>query len=254
MEADYMRLKDKVAIVTGAGSGNGAAIAHRFLEQGARVVFADINEENAMQEAMKTGYPSDSWLAVKVDVASSDSVKALISDALKAFSKLDIMVANAGITIRKPFLEMTDSDYDKVMDVNAKGVFLCSREAAKAMVKNGGGSIVHMSSTTSVIAEANAVQYGASKGAVASMTRHMALDLGIYNIRVNGIAPGTIYTNLTASRLDDEEVALREGALTMLQRIGHPDDIAGAAIFLASDESAFITGTQIVVDGGYSAK
>jgi len=249
-----MRLKDKVAIVTGAGSGNGAAIAKGFLIEGAKVVFADINVNAAEREAIQSGYGEDDWIAVEVDVANPTSVKELIRETMKAFSRVDVMVANAGITIRKPFLELMEMDYDRVMDVNAKGVFFCSQEAARIMVEQGGGSIIHMSSTTSVLAEANAVQYGASKGAVAAMTRHMALDLGERNIRVNAVAPGTIQTNLTGSRLQAEEVVAKEADLTMLKRIGQPSDIVGATIFLASDESSFITGTQIFVDGGYSVK
>ncbi|RLL43811.1 SDR family oxidoreductase [Oceanobacillus piezotolerans] len=249
-----MRLKDKVAIITGAGSGNGAAIAKGFLKEGAKVVFADINISGAEREAINSGYEQEHWLAVEVDVAKKDSVENLIQQTLYAFSNVDIMVANAGITIRKPFLELSEEDYEKVMDVNAKGVFLCSQEAARVMAKQGKGSIIHVSSTTSVLAEPNAVQYGASKGAVASMTRHMAYDLGGYNIRVNAIAPGTIQTNLTAGRLLDEEVARKEAALTMLNRIGKPNDVLGAAIFLASDESSFITGTHLFIDGGYSVK
>ncbi|MFC5589507.1 SDR family NAD(P)-dependent oxidoreductase [Sporosarcina soli] len=249
-----MRLRDKVAIVTGAGSGNGAAIAKGFLAAGAKVVFADINVSAAEQEAIQSEYGKDAWIAVEVDVANQSSVEELIRETLKAFSKIDVMVANAGITIRKPFLELSEADYDRVMDVNAKGVFFCSQEAARIMVEQGGGSIIHMSSTTSVLAEGNAVQYGASKGAVAAMTRHMALDLGEQNVRVNAIAPGTIQTKLTGSRLQAEGVVAREAELTMLKRIGQPDDLIGAALFLASDESSFITGTQIFVDGGYSVK
>ncbi|WP_085991010.1 SDR family NAD(P)-dependent oxidoreductase [Oceanobacillus senegalensis] len=249
-----MRLKDKVAVVTGAGSGNGAAIAKGFLEEGAKVVFADMNVEVAKQIAEETAFPEEHYIVEEVDVSNAVSVKQLMDRTVSVFSKIDILVANAGITIRKPFLELTESDYDKVMDVNAKGVFLCSQEAARFMVEKGSGTIIHTSSTTSVIAEPNAVEYGGSKGAVASMTRHMAMDLGEHNIRVNGIAPGTIHTNLTRGRLEDEEVLARESELTLLNRIGKPKDVVGAAIFLASDESSFITGTQIFVDGGYSVK
>ena len=249
-----MRLKDKVAIVTGAGSGNGAAIAKGFLREGAKVVFADIDIKSAEREAKNSGYDQELWQAVEVDVSKKDSVNNLVVHTLEVFSSLDVMVANAGITIRKPFLELTEEDYDRVMDVNAKGVFLCSQEAARVMVEQGKGSIIHVSSTTSVLAEPNAVQYGASKGAVASMTRHMAMDLGDHNIRVNAIAPGTIQTNLTGARLQDQEVVAREAALTMLNRIGKPDDVLGAVVFLASDESSFITGTHLFIDGGYSVK
>jgi len=247
-----MRLKDKVAIVTGAGSGNGAAIATGFLEEGAKVVFADINIENAFKVASESGYDKDNWIAVEVDVANADSVQEMVDKTKETFSKIDILVANAGITIKKPFLELTEADYERVMDVNAKGVFLCSQAVAKVMVEQGCGSIIHISSTTSVIAEPNAVQYGASKGAVASMTRHMAFELGEKNIRVNAIAPGTILTNLTSARLQDKAVLAKEADLTLLKRIGNPKDVLGAAIFLASDESSFITGTHIFVDGGYT--
>lgn len=249
-----MRLKDKVALVTGAGSGMGAAIAQGYLKEGARVVFADINIESAQKAAQQSGASEDMWLAAYINVGKQASVKDCVEQAVQKFGRLDILVASAGITIRKPFLELTEEDYDRVMEVNAKGVFLCSQEAARVMSKQGGGAIIHISSTVSQVAEPNATQYGASKGAVASMTRHMALDLGHMKIRVNAIAPGTIRTNLTEARLSDREVMERESALTMLNRVGETDDIVGPAVFLASDESSFITGTHIFVDGGYSVK
>ncbi|MEN1968723.1 SDR family oxidoreductase [Lentibacillus sp. N15] len=249
-----MRLLDKVAIVTGAGSGNGAAIAKGFLGEGAKVVYADINQEAAKKEAMNTGHPQKNWLAVKTDVSDQASVNNLILQTISTFSKLDIMVANAGITKKIPFLDSTIEDYEKIMNVNARGVYLCSLEAAQVMVEQESGTIIHMSSITSELAEPNAVAYGASKGAVGSMTRHMAFELGIKNIRVNAIAPGTIKTNLTAERLKDDTVLQQEAQLTMLKRVGKPTDLVGAAVLLASDESSFITGTHLYVDGGYSFK
>jgi NAD(P)-dependent dehydrogenase (short-subunit alcohol dehydrogenase family) len=247
-----MRLRDKVAIVTGAGSGNGAAIANGFLNEGAKVVYADINQEAAETEAISTGHSKHNWLAVEADVSNQVSVKNLVMQTMSAFSKVDIMVANAGITKKVPFLDSTIDDYNKIMDVNAKGVYLCSLEAAKVMAEKESGNIIHMSSITSEVAEPNAVAYGASKGAVGSMTRHMALELGERNIRVNAIAPGTIRTKLTAARLEDDTVLQKEAQLTMLKRIGSPNDLVGAAVLLASDESSFITGTHLFVDGGYS--
>ncbi|MDT8860685.1 SDR family oxidoreductase [Alkalihalobacillus sp. MEB130] len=249
-----MRLSDKVALVTGAGSGMGAAIAQGYLKEGAKVVFADINKESAEKIALESGVSDEMWLAAYINVGKLDDVKRCIEETIQRFGKLDILVANAGITIRKPFLELTEEDYDRVMQVNAKGVFLCSQEAARVMSQNGGGSIIHISSTTSVLAEPNTVEYGASKGAVASMTRHMALDLGGYNIRVNAIAPGTIRTQLTMNRLSDHAVMEKESGLTMLNRVGETDDIVGPAVFLASNESSFITGSHIFVDGGFSVK
>jgi|HigsolmetaAR203D_1030402.scaffolds.fasta_scaffold00226_11 NAD(P)-dependent dehydrogenase (short-subunit alcohol dehydrogenase family) len=251
-----MRLNGKVAIVTGAGSGNGAAIAVEYLRQGARVVFADINEESARAVAGQSGYPDTQWLVQKVDVSNRDSVKACVDAAVSRFGRLDIMVANAGITVRKHFLEMTTEELDRVMDVNCKGVFLCCQEAARVMADQGeGGALILMSSIASIIApQANIVGYGASKGAVLSMTRHMALDLKDYNIRVNAIAPGTILTGLNRERLSRPEVLEWQQKNIMMGRIGSPQELAGAAVFLASDESSFMTGTQIVIDGGETAQ
>ncbi|MCM3570199.1 SDR family NAD(P)-dependent oxidoreductase [Neobacillus mesonae] len=249
-----MRLKDKVALVTGAGSGMGAAIAKAFLKEGAKVVFADITIESVQRAIQESEAPEDVCLAQYINVGNLVDVRECVEQTVQKFGRLDILVACAGITIRKPFLELTEEDYDRVMQVNAKGVFLCSQEAARVMSKQGGGAIIHISSTTSVLAEPNTVEYGASKGAVAAMTRHMALDLGDMNIRVNAIAPGTIRTNLTEGRLSDQKVMERESNLTMLNRIGETSDIVGPAIFLASDESSFITGTHIFVDGGFSVK
>lgn len=245
------RLKDKVAVVTGSASGNGTSIAKKFLKEGAKVVFADINEA-ALTEV--TEGLRGNFLTVKTDVSRQESVREMIYAAIHAFGRVDIMVANAGVTLRKHFLELTEADYDHVMDINAKGVFFCSQEAARVMVDNGGGSIIHMSSITASVAEPNAVQYGASKGAVASMTRHMAMDLGEYGIRVNAIAPGTIRTGFTTERLEQQDIERQEADLTLLKRVGETEDLVGAALLLASDESSFMTGTHITVDGGYTIK
>lgn len=250
-----MRLKDKVALVTGAGSGNGAAIAVEYLRQGAKVVFADINAEAARQTAAESGFPEESWLSHYIDVSDKASVQACVTAAVERFGRLDILVANAGITIRKDFLEQTEEDFDRVMSVNAKGVFLCGQEAARVMAKQGGGVIVNISSISSIMApQTNIVPYGASKGAVLSMTRHMAMDLADRNIRVNAIAPGTVLTALNRARLTDPEAVERQASKIMMRRIGSPEELTGAAVFLASDESSFMTGTQIVIDGGETAQ
>lgn len=250
-----MRLKDKVALVTGAGSGNGAGIAIGFLEEGAKVVFADINEEAARMIAIKSRIPEDRWLVKKMDVSNRQSVESCVNSVVEVFGRLDILVANAGITVRKHFFEQTDEDYDRVMDVNAKGVFICSQVVAKVMASQSGGTIIHTASLSSIVAcLPDTVSYGASKGAVLSMTRHMARDLGKYNIRVNAIAPGTIRTGLNQARLSDPNVEKKEKQKNMLGRIGDPQDLVGAVVFLASDESSFVTGTQIVLDGGETAQ
>ena len=250
-----MRLKDKIALVTGAGSGNGAAIALEYLKQGAKVVFSDINEDAARAIALESGFSEEYWHVSYIDVSKRNSVKECVKKTLERFGRLDILVANAGIIVRKHFLEMTDEEFDSVMNVNSKGIFMCSQEAAKVMAEQGGGVIIHMSSISSkIVAQYNSVAYGASKGAVASMTRHMALDLSDKNIRVNAIAPGTILTNLTKQRLEIPEAMERQSKKIMLGRIGTPDELVGAAVFLASDESSFMTGTEIVIDGGETAQ
>ena len=247
-----MRLKDKVAIVTGAGSGNGATIAKGYLKEGAKVVFADINLQSAQQSALESGVSEDQWLVKQLDVGIKASVEECVDETVKRFGRLDILVANAGVSFGKNFLETTEEDLDRVLQVNVKGVFFCSQAAARVMAaQESGGVIITMSSLTSITApKPNLVHYGASKGAVLSMTRHMALDLGKLNIRVNDIAPGIIRTNMNHARLSVPGEEERDSKDNMLGRIGEPDDLVGAAIFLASEESSFMTGAQIVIDGG----
>lgn len=250
-----MRLKGKVAIVTGAGSGNGAAIALGYLKEGAYVTFADINEDFLKETVENLDYPKENYMVQRVDVTDRASVQLCVSETVKKYGRLDIMVANAGITIRKDFLEQTDADFEKVMNVNLKGTFITSQEAAKEMSQSGGGAIILMSSIASIIAPTkNIAPYGASKGAILSLARHIALDLGNRNIRVNAIAPGTIFTRINEARLEGSEEKEKEGSKNMMGRIGRPDELVGAAIFLASDESSFMTGTQIVIDGGEIAR
>ena len=250
-----MRLVNKVAFVTGAGSGNGAGIATGFLKEGAKVIFADLNPESARKVAIESGFSEENWLVLPIDVSDKKSVDKAVEESVKHFGTLDILVANAGITVRKFFLDMTEEDYEKVMRVNSKGVFLCSQAAAKVMADKGGGSIIHIASLSSIVAPLeNIVGYGASKGAVLSMTRHMARDLGGLNIRVNAIAPGTILTNLNKARLTNSEDLEKEQQKIMLGRIGSPNDLVGAAVFLASEESSFMTGGHIVIDGGETAQ
>lgn len=250
-----VRLLGKVAIVTGAASGIGAAIATAFLKEGARVVIADRNVEGAQQVAEQSGAAAEQWLVVQVDVAAAASVRSCLQQTLGRFGTLDILVNNAGVLLtRKPFLERTEEDYDQTMQINSRSVFVFCLEAGKVMAKKGGGAIINTSSISAVVANPNAVDYGASKGAVASMTRHMAVDLGRHNVRVNAIAPGTIITGITHKLLEDQERVQEIRLRTPLQRLGRPEDLVGAAIYLASDESAFVTGTHLFVDGGWTAQ
>lgn len=251
-----MRLQDRVAIVTGAASGNGLAIAEGFLAEGAKVVFADIDKDTLQLLKKKHANHRDRTMFCEMDVSDLDSIQTAVDQTVSTFGKLDILVSNAGVTVRKHFLEQKETDYDFVSSINVKGVFFTGQIAAQAMIDTKRkGVIINMSSIASIIApQKNIVPYGASKGAVLSMTKHMAYDLSDYQIRVNAIAPGTIVTKINQQRLSDEWVYEKEVSKNMSDRLGDTKDVVGAAVFLASDESAFMNGTQIVIDGGETAR
>lgn len=250
-----MRLDAKVALVTGAGSGNGAAIAAGFAREGAKVVFADLNQEAAESCARAAKDAGGQAIGLKIDVSDSGSVAACMEKLLQEFGTIDILVNNAGIITRNPFLELTEQEWDKVMSVNAKGAFLCGQAAARQMAAKKSGAIVNITSISSFVALPNTVHYGASKGAVSMLTKHMALDLASYNIRVNAIAPGVILTAMTEGRLSNPEQ--RNASLQRILlggRVGTPEDLVGAAVYLASDEARWVTGCTINVDGGWMVR
>ena len=246
-----MLLENRVALVTGAGFGGiGQGVAEGFLAEGCRVVYADIDEASAKRAAEASGVHAERWSVVGVDVTSVAANEACVAAAIRRFGRLDIFMANAGVQCRKPFFEQTEADFDRVIGVNLKGAFFGCQAAARAMAKTGGGAIILTSSNAAVCARPNVPGYGASKGGIAALTRHLAVDLAPYGIRVNSVAPGTVMTNMTRSRLQDPEVLARETSLTIDGRIGTPNDVAGAAIFLASDYAAHITGHVLFVEGG----
>lgn len=246
-----MRLKGKVAIVTGSGSGNGEAIASGMVREGAKVVFADLNEENAMANAQAARDAGGEALGLKLNVAVAASVAACVDRVVKEYGTIDILVNNAGVISRGSFLELTEQDWDSVMAVNAKGMFFCSQAVARCMAEKKCGSIVNITSFSSFVATPNVAAYGASKGAANMLTKHMALDLAPYNIRVNAIAPGVIETNMNRDRLANPEQRQASLQRILLGRVGRPEDLVGAATYLASDESQWVTGTTINVDGGW---
>ncbi|MCC7080821.1 MAG: 3-oxoacyl-ACP reductase FabG [Burkholderiales bacterium] len=256
-----MRVKDKVAIVTGGGSGLGKAIATRLAGDGAAVVVADVNEKalNAtVQELTAAGHKA---LAYKVDVSDRERLKDLMDVAVERFGRIDILVNNAGVTRHRPFLELNDADWDFVLAVDLKGVFFCVQAVATQMIRQGYGKILNISSASGTGASshhaggsaAGNANYASAKAGVIQLTKTLARELGPHGINVNAIAPGFVLTPMTgASRSPDEieeHIAVRRD-LAVLKRTGKPEDIANAVLFLVSDEASFITGQTLYVDGG----
>ena len=246
-----MRLHGKVAIVTGAGSGNGKAIAEGFAREGARVVAADLLEESASATVRDIEKVGGAAKGIRIDVRNAADAQRMTDFALSAFGRLDVLVNNAGVISRSDFLELDEQEFDRIFAVNVKGVFLCAQAAARHMARHGGGNIINISSAIAESFDPVIVHYSASKGAVRSLTGAMALALARRGIRVNAIAPGPIYTNMNRDKLDVPENMAAVVAHVPLGRIGKTEDLVGAALFLAADESAWVTGTTIYVDGGY---
>ncbi|MEM8707154.1 MAG: SDR family NAD(P)-dependent oxidoreductase [Actinomycetota bacterium] len=243
-------LVDKVVVITGAGKGIGRAIAERFAAVGSKVVVNDLDADAATDVADTITATGGTALAAPADVADSDAVAALFRTTLDAHETVDVLINNAGVV--SPMLHFFEADEDwwrRIIDVNLTGHFLCGHQAARIMAKKGGGSIINMSSGGATQAHRSFTAYDASKGGVEALTRAMALDLGPYNIRVNALMPGSIDT----SGLDEQARTMR-GVNIPAGRIGDPWDMTGPALFLASVDSAYVTGDIIKVDGGMLAQ
>jgi meso-butanediol dehydrogenase / (S,S)-butanediol dehydrogenase / diacetyl reductase len=248
-----MRLADKVAIITGGGSGIGRATALRFAAEGARVLVSDIDTAAAEAVAREIVELKGAAVAVTADVSSAADAEMLAARAVKEYGRLDILHNNAGISRPGPLVADADEAYwDSVMAVNLKGVFLCSKYAVREMLKLGGGVVINTASIMGLVGLPGNAAYSASKGGVVQFTKSLALEYAPRGIRVNCIAAGWIDTPLN-TELDDKitKWALRE---TPLGRWGTVEDVAAAALYLASDDAAFVTGTTLVLDGGWTAK
>ncbi len=256
------RLDKKIAFVTGAGSGIGEHIARLFAQQGAHIILADINIDAAERVASYIQANGGSTRTQQLDVAEESQVKAAIEQVSASEGRLDILVNNAGISHVGNILETSVEDWEGVMRVNARGVFLCAREGVRQMLAQSpvGGVIINMSSVAATIGIDRRLPYSASKGAVLALTRSIANDFVAQGIRCNAICPGTVQTPFVEGYLarnfagHEDEVRQQLHARQPIGRMGRPDEIAYAALYLASDEAAFVTGSALVIDGGWTAK
>ncbi len=243
-----MRLKDKVALITGSGQGIGKVTALTFAREGARVAVADINMANAQAVAEEIVRNDGQAKAVFLDVSRAESVEVAVRTTVEAFGRIDILVNNAGITRDARMQKMTEDQFDAVINVNLKGVWLCARAVVPIMIANGGGAIINAASIVGLHGNFGQTNYVAAKAGVIGMTKTWARELGPNHIRVNAIAPGFTVTEMIATVPEKVLESVRER--TPLRRLGTPEDIANAYLFLASDEASFITGVTLSVDGG----
>ena len=256
-----MRLEGKVALITGAGAGIGRAAAVRFAAEGARIVASDIDESSATETAAIVGESGGEATSVGGDVVRSADAAAMVQTAMDSYGRLDVLLNSAGVSGRIDLGEnATHEDvWNKVMDVNMKGTYLVSWHVVPEMEKTGGGSIINIGSIMSLVGYPVGMTngfspYNPSKGAVLQFTRNLAVDLAPKGIRVNCICPGYVETNMTRILTDVPESYEFLKERHPIGRLGQPEDIANAALFLASDEAAFVTGAPLIVDGGYTAQ
>ena len=249
-----MRLQGKVALITGAARGQGAVEARMFAQEGAKVVLADVLDQEGAGVAAEIAEAGGDAVYVHLDVTNEDDWEAAVRSAVSSFGKLDILVNNAGIWRRGHVVETSTEQWDSVLDVNAKGVFLGTKAAIPEMRKAGGGSIVNISSTAGLVGSRTSTAYSASKGAVRIFTKSTAIQFASEGIRANSVHPGPIDTDMGDQVWPDADSRERSVARTALSRMGMPQDIAYGVLYLASDEAGFVTGSELVIDGGLTAQ
>jgi NAD(P)-dependent dehydrogenase (short-subunit alcohol dehydrogenase family) len=247
-----MKFKDKVAIVTGGASGIGEFTVREMVNEGAKVIIADINDALGTALAHELNQEYQSAIYTHVDVTNEMAVEQMVNLAVSEFGRLDILFNNAGVGTASPTTELLLEDWRKVLSINLDAVFLASKYAIKMMKKSGGGSIVNNSSILGHVGQQHSAAYSASKGAVINLTKALAIEFALDNIRVNAVCPGYIDTPFISHF--DQEKRNKLVSLHPLGRLGKPEEIAKAVIFLSSDDASFITGTSLLVDGGYTAQ
>ncbi|MBX8801359.1 SDR family oxidoreductase [Ochrobactrum sp. MR28] len=244
-----MRFKDKVVIVTGGASGIGEASVHAFAREGAKVVIADFADHG---QALADELGADKALFIKIDVTDSEAVQAMIAQTVAQFGRLDVMFANAGIAADGPIDELEESAWQRTIDINLGGVYLCDKYAIQQFLKQGGGVIVNCGSIHSHVGKRGVTAYAAAKGGVKLLTQTLGIEYGAKGIRVNAVCPGYIDTPLLSHIPDDAKEKLV--ALHPMGRLGRAEEVANAVLFLACDEASFVTGSSLMVDGGYTAQ
>jgi NAD(P)-dependent dehydrogenase (short-subunit alcohol dehydrogenase family) len=253
-----MKLEQRVAVITGAGSGIGQAMARLFAREGARILAADVNESAAQETARMITEAGGACRTFAVDVSRPEQVRALIDEAISAFGRIDILCNNAGIGSTTDVVECEPDEWDRVMTVNVKSVYLGCKYAIPHMLAQGGGVIVNTASVAGMVGLPKRASYSASKGAVIALTRQVAVEYVEQGIRVNCLCPGTVDSPWVGRLLQqaDDPVAARQALVARqpLGRLGTPEEIAAAALYLVSDDAAFITGTGLVIDGGLTAR
>ena len=248
------RVQDKVAFITGAASGMGRAHAFALAREGATVIATDRNEDGLRALAQELRAAGHGAFIDVLDVTDENAWATVMDRAQDRCGRVDVLVNNAGMALTKSVQDTTTEEWDRVMAVNARGVFLGCRTVVAAMQRAGGGSIINVSSVYGIVGGALAAAYCASKGAVRLLTKAAAVDLTQFNIRVNSIHPGVIRTEMTAGLFTDDEATRRFVAQQLQRRAAEPEEVSAAVVFLASNESSFMTGSEVVVDGGWLAR